>query len=102
MEFKDLLKVLEKYYAKATEVSAIRRKWFNHEVKIKSEKLEVQNDSRHAMTSFQDSITNMINYIFSIYGEHDNVDFEIVKDYVNNFIESANIWLDCFEENKGE
>lgn len=102
MEFKDLLKVLEEYYAKATEVAEVRRKWFDHKVQIKSGKCQTQNDSRYGMKTFQDSITGNIDYIFSIYGDSDNVDFTILKDNVNNFIEFANMWLDCFEENKGE
>lgn len=102
MEFKDLLKVLEEYYAKTSEVGAVDRKWLDNELKTKSGKLPIQCDSRQTMTSLQDSITSELNYIFSIYVDNNNVDFEIVKNNVNDFIESANMWLDCFEENKGE
>ena len=102
MEFKDLLKVLEEYYAKATEVSVVRHKWCEDELKIKSGKLSIQCDSRQTMTSLQDSITRELNYIFSFYVDHDTTNFKEVKNDVDNFIESANMWLDCFEENKGE
>lgn len=102
MEFKDLLKVLEEYYAKAREVQAVRQKWFNDELKIKNEKLLVENAGRQAMTSAQDAITSGLNAIFSFYADHDTADLEMVKNNISRFIESANIWLDCFEENKGE
>jgi uncharacterized protein YacL (UPF0231 family) len=102
MEFKDLLKVLEEYYAKATEVQAVRQKWFNNELKTKNEKLLVENASRQAMTSAQDAVTSGLNYIFSYYSDHDSGDFEFVKRNIDRFVESANIWLECFEENKGE
>jgi hypothetical protein len=102
MEFKDLLKVLEEYYAKAREVQAVRRKWFNNELETKDEKLLIESDSRKAMTSAQDAVTSGLNYIFSYYGDHDSGDFEMVKRNIDRFIESANIWIECFEENKGE
>lgn len=102
MEFKDLLKALEEYYAKATEVRAVRRKWFDNKVQIKSGMFEVQNVNREAMTSLQDSIKCEFGYIFSIYGEPEFNDFEMAKTNINNFITLANKWLDCFEENKGE
>jgi hypothetical protein len=102
MEFKDLLKVLEEYYAKAREVQAVRRKWFNNELETKDEKLLIESDSRKAMTSAQDAVTSGLNYIFSYYGDHDSGDFEFVKMNIDRFIESANIFVDCFEENKGE
>ena len=105
MEFKDLLKELEEYYAKAREVQAVRQKWFNNELKTKIEKLSVENASRQAMTSAQDAITSGLNYIFSYYsdhGDHDSGDFEFVKINIDRFIESANIFVECFEEDKGE
>ena len=102
MEFKDLLKVLEEYYAKASEVQAVRRKWFNNENKIKNGKSLVESASRQAMTSAQDAVTSGLNYIFSYYGDHDSGDFEFVKNNIDRFIESANIFVECFEENKGE
>jgi hypothetical protein len=102
MEFKDLLKVLEEYYAKAREVQAVRRKWFNNELETKDEKLLIESDSRKAMTSAQDAVTSGLNYIFSYYGDHDSGDFEFVKMNIDRFIESANIFVDCFEEKKGE
>ena len=102
MEFKDLLKVLEEYYAKAREVQEVRQKWFNDELKTKNEKLLVENASRQAMTSAQDAVTSGLNYIFSYYGDLDSGDFEFVKMNIDRFIESANIFVECFEENKGE
>jgi hypothetical protein len=102
MEFKDLLKVLEEYYAKAREVQAVRRKWFNNELETKDEKLLIESDSRKAMTSAQDAVTSGLNYIFSYYSDHDSSDFELVKNNIDRFIEAANIWIECFEENKGE
>jgi hypothetical protein len=102
MEFKDLLKVLEEYYAKAKEVQAVRQKWFNNELTTKDEKLLVEHASRQAMTSAQDAVTSGLNYIFSYYGDHDSGDFEFVKMNIDRFIESANMFVECFEENKGE
>lgn len=102
MEFKDLLKALEEYYAKAREVQEVRQKWFDDELKTKNEKLLVENASRQAMTSAQDAVTSGLNYIFSYYGDHDSGDFEFVKMNIDRFIESANMFVECFEENKGE
>lgn len=102
MEFKDLLKLLEEYYAKASELQAVRKKWCENELKIKSEKFEIQSDSRRIMTNLQDIITSELNYIFSIYRENEKLDIEIVKNSITHFIVLANMWLECFEENKGE
>jgi hypothetical protein len=102
MEFKDLLKVLEEYYAKATEAQAVRKKWCNDEIRIKSGMVLTQCNSRENMTQLQDLITSELNYIFSIYREDDNFEIENVKNNINLFIESTNIWLECFEEKKGE
>jgi len=102
MEFKDLLKALEEYYAKTNEAVAVRCKWFDNKVQIKSGMFEVQKVNIEAMTSLQDSIKSELGFIFSIYGDPEFYDFEMVKTNINNFITLANKWLECFEEKQGE
>lgn len=102
MEFKDLLKVLEEYYAKASEAQAVRQKWFDDELKIKNVSVIAQSNCRETMTQLQNTITHELDYIFSIYREDDKAEIEMVKNNINLFIESANKWIEGFEENKGE